>query len=654
MNPVAIGCTARVEDRMSVSDLVAFGLVPHEVHTFRQVLRQGSEPLADPLVLPPLVAQAARAGLLSEAPQRWLVLSGTATGKSALSSLLLLHANHRGQHAVLLQSGRSQRRGTRAALADILSPEEARHSVTSMGRFLRRGIADRGSLRNLDLLVIDDLDRLLHPRRAGRLRRLLRLLQAHAPSVSIIALCDLRKSQAALRVLREPLRAQVLYGPEPTQVRIEQLSTAPAPRAPWPQPTHATSTTQADKPSAPRSPLGPKPTDVTLVDWLIDRLRHDEPTRVVVPQRSRLLHLLQRLLDACDLSPPRQDLAAPAPLAALQATSPGHAQALLRAALPHGIALDGPELTPRQRRLVRQAQARGTVRLTLGQVLPSRSHASTRVQNLVYVPSGSAATSSRRNASRNGSMNALPLGVLRSLSAGGRILIATHGGQDLSDGLRELCQGPLPAQPKRRPRSPGLTAFLRFLPPSAAGSRHELGVLEALTLVALTGTHPRLPLLLSERANSNYVDHLLVRIDERGLGERPLFRWLAAQAEALSHDDVRSIKAVLLLDDWLTGARSHELEPRYHIWAGQLVRCARSMAHRLRRLASRLRRADPAIHQQIPARGLIDISHRLRQVERDGVVEHRATLSRHIGILLGAVHALDAQAIPSLTRRYLI
>lgn len=642
---------------MPISDLVAFGLVPHEVQAVEAVLRMGNAQGTEPLRLSPLVVRALRAGLIDEARGRWLVVSGTATGKSSLASLLLLHAYHRGQRAILVRHGRSFRRQTREALSDVLSPDEAKAGIVSLGQLLRRLSRDRSSLADLDLLLIDDLDRLLHARRARWLARLLRWLQVHAPSLPVVALCDHSQAQAALARFAEPLAARLLLGPEPEPPVVGSLT---------------------DSREAAGLPVPPKTIDrqdlqhpafvaangihralrrgaSELADSLLDFVRRREPTLVLVPQRSQMLRLLHRLLDTCEHSP--HEPRSPAALAALSLTARGHAQDLLRAALPFGIALEGPELTPKQRRLVREAQARRDVLLTLCHRLPARPWAGTQVQNIVYVPSRSAESSLGPNEAPTQAQHRtdmLPPGLLRRVLAGGRILLADHGSHAVSSGLRDLLAHAHPSPPRKKGGSLSgcseLSAFLRFLPPPTATSEDQLAALEALTLAALTGPRLPLPLLLTEQERCDYATLLSLRVDEKAASNRPLFRWLATQSARLSHDDLRALKAVLLLDDWLDGAHSVELEDRYHIWAGQLVQCARSMARRLQRLKHRIQPGQRRHGRPQPSCALDDVIGRLRHAELDGVAEHRAALSRHVGVLLGAVHALDVQ-VPNHTAR---
>ncbi|MBL9005889.1 MAG: hypothetical protein JNJ46_16670 [Myxococcales bacterium] len=644
---------------MPVSDLAAFGLVPHEVHAAEAVLRMGSAQNAEPLLLSPLVVRALRAGLIEEARGHWLVVSGAVTGKSSLASLLLLHAYHRGQRAILVRHGRSFRRQTREALSDVLSPDEAKAGIVSLGQLLRRLNRDRGSLADLDLLLIDDLDRLLHPRHARWLARLLRWLRLHAPSLPVVALCDHGKAQAAIARFAEPLAAQLLLGPEPEPPVVGSLTDGPKAAGFPVQPT--TVDRQDLQPVAFAASNGihraPRHGAGELADSLLDFVRRREPTLVLVPQRSQMLRLLHRLLDTCERSSPAFESRSQAALAALSLTARGHAQDLLRVALPFGIALEGPELTPKQLRLVREAQARRDVLLTLCHRVPARPWAGTQVQNIVYVPSRSAESSLAPHEVPTHAQHrtdTLPPGLLRRVLAGGRILIADHGSHAVSCGLRDLVAD---AHPSTRQKKGGslsgcseLAAFLRFLPPLTATAENQLAALEALTLAALTGPRLPLPLLLTERERCDYAALLRLRVDEKAASDRPLFRWLATQSTRLSHDDLRALKGVLLLDDWLDGAHSVELEDRYHIWAGQLVQCARSMARRLQRLRPRILPGQKRHGRPQPPCALDEVIRRLRHAELDGVAEHRAALSRHVGVLLGAVHALDVQ-VPNHTAR---
>lgn len=654
MNPSVFGCTA--PDRLPISDLVAFGLVPHEVKVFGDLLRAASDQPAEPLALSALATQAVRTGLLADTAQRWLVLAGTTTGKSTLASLLFLHACHSGRRAVLLRHGRRERQQTRGALQAIVSRDEAKATITSLRRFLRRVRADRRSLRDIDLLLIDDLEVWLHPRRARLLARLWRALRVHAPSLSVVAIGDDRRAKAAMSRVAEPLQAQVLYGPAAAAITVRRLGGHQPADGLLPQEAETAEPISPDMPEAPGPKQGPasRPgpqSEVQLAEALLDLARRGEPTLVLVPQRGPMLRLLHRLLDASErralpVAPPSHSA-----LAELAATAAGHGQDLLRLALPHQIALEGPELTPKQRRVVAQSQARREVLLTLCHRLPPRPLSRTRVHNLVFVPSENRPQPAQPSVAvqPRDRQRALPPGLRRRLRADGQLWIAA-GSEDLvAAALGELARHAThPAQARRRTqRGSGLAAFLRFLPVPTVATSCEISWLEALTLVALAGPRQRLPLLLSERSHHDYAARLLHRVDEQAQAERPLFRWLAAQRQSLTHDDLRALKAVLLLDDWLAGSRSIELEARYHIWAGQIVRCAHGMARQLRWLRAQLRHRGVSSAGQPP---LDELVQRLRHAELDGVAEHRAALSRHIGVLLGAVHALEAGTVSGPAR----
>jgi hypothetical protein len=650
MNPSVFGCAPATEGRLPVSDLAAYGLVPHEVQAFAKLLRATDAEAADPTSLSPLTTQALRAGLLGDTPGRWLVLAGATTGKSTLATLLLLHARHRGERALLLRYGRGRRRQTRTELSDIVSGEEARDAIASLRQLLRWLRSEPRRLREIDLLVIDDLDRLLHRRRAHALRRLVESIRVHAPGLPVVALADDRHSRAALSRIAEPLQAQVLYGPPAPVVPVADLascaprpesSSLPAAMPPLAQSRGAATEEQAQE--ALSSPPSRPPSESQRADALLRLARRGEPTLVLVPQRSQMLRLLHRLIDACE----RQALPlASRPLdalAELASTAPGHAQDLLRLSMRQGLALEGSELTRKQRRVVDRAQARGDVLLTLCHRLPARPVGRTRMQHIVILmpdsgPKQVAQTSQGSwLVNRQGSLAAR---LLRRLRPDGRLWV--EGAASLRrDSEPRMQRGQRNAElSAQHRRSRGLAGFLRFVPAFQRAAESPFSSLEALTLVALAGPRLRLPLLLSERSGCDYASHLLLRAEEHAVSERPLFRWLAAQRQALDHEDLRAIKAVLLLDDWLAGARSVELEARYHIWTGQLVGCARCMARWLRRLHGSLATAASGRRPGVtpPLRVLIQ---RLQSADPDEVAEHRAALGRHIGVLLGAVHALD-------------
>lgn len=641
---------------MPIADLAAFGLVPCEVQAFGRLLRTTGARAEGSLELTPLQALAAKRGLFGDRPQPCLVLAGAATGKSTLAALLLLHASHQGKNVVLLQPRRADRRRTRAALADVLPRDEVQPIVRSVRQFLQRIRRRPLLLQDLDLLVLDDADWLLRPRAARKFDVLLRAIKKHAPSLQLVAFAADQAATQAVANLAEPLRAEVLYGPpaEPIAMGLVNQGRVEA----WTDPSVWTADDIAetvpaghnDQPGQLQT-TNPSPL-LGLANTLLLLTPPGEQTLVLVPQRSQMLHLLQRLLDG-----DQRLRMAPALQAqkALATTAEGHGRSLLSQVLQHGLAFDGPELTREQRRIVAEARANGEVRLCLCHRLPSRSGLSVKVHNLVVVPQASAHRLANSDASAvdTSHWRTFPSSrVRRQLGPQGRLLIVAQSPQAAAAALRQLAS-PATGDPFSRARETahlhahdGLAAFLRFLP---AQPVEELARLEALTLAALSGPRLPLPLLLSERAGFDYATQLLCRAQEQGLLERPLFRWLGAQAPKLGHEDLRALKSALLLDDWLAGMNCAALERRYHIWAGQLAHCARHIVQRLLRLQRRSQGLALAAAGHTPLASLIQ---QLQGRAQNSVAEHRAAeLGRHFAVLVGALNAHESPPTRSFQGR---
>ncbi len=641
---------------MPITDLAAFGLVPCEVQAFGGLLRATGAREDGLLRLTPLQAMVAKRGLFGDLPQPCLVLAGAATGKSALAALLLLHASHQGKNAALLQPRRADRRRTRAALADVLPRDEAQPIVLSVRQFLRRIRRSPLLLQDLDLLVLDDADWLLRPRAARKFDVLLRVLKKHAPRLQLVAFAADQAATQAVANLAEPLRAEVIYGPPAEPIAMGLVNQGRV--EPWTDPSVWTAddveeiapADHNDQPghlqSSRTSPL------LGLANTLRQLTPPGEQTLVLVPQRSQMLHLLQRLLDEDQrlrMAPALQALKA------LSTTAEGYGRSLLSQALQHGLAFDGPELTREQRHIVAEARANEEVRLCLCHRLPNRSRLGVKVHNLVVVPQANAHRVANSDASAGDTKHwrtILSSRVRRQLGPQGRLLIVAQSPQAAAAALRQLAS---PATgslfPRARETTPlhahdGLAAFLRFLP---AQPLEELARLEALTLAALSGPRLPLPLLLSERASFDYATQLLCRARQQELQDRPLFRWLGAQAPKLGHEDLRALKSALLLDDWLSGMNSADLERRYHIWAGQLAHCARRIVQRLLRLQRRCQGISLAAAGHTRLASLIQ---QLQGHAQNSVAEHRAAeLGRHFAVLLGALNAHESPPTRSFQGR---
>lgn len=643
MNPPDPLCPSRADLRLSIDDLRAFGVVPSQVLAFKGLLQaavDGTQALPVPTELRPLQVQALRQGVLSDGAGAQLVVGGVGTGKSALAQLIFLHRSHSGQHAVLVLASAAARRRARAQLASTLPDVDLAESIPSPGRLLRRLRREPGFLAEIDCLLIDSLESWLKARRSRRFAALLQRLRTASPTLRIVGFVVEDALSQALNRFAEPLAAEVIYGPAAPALSVWQLYGGSL------HPCSAQQQGEGDGPGPASSDGSP---DVAGREVLIDppvpaapQLRasvlalagRGQRTLVWVPQHSQRLRLLHGLLAShAGLRPAEQALVE------LAATAPGHGQELLRGALSHGLALDGDELTPAQRALVARAQARGEVLLTISQRLSREPSLDPRMDNIVYWPPTSRGT-------RDGADAASPLRetsrrLRRRLQAGGRVILVCHSQAQAERWAERLTAAWVIEGASGRERSShghwGWPSGLRFLHgPSTPIARSVSEPLEHLTRAALFTRRLPLPLLLSEPGQSDYLELLLSRAQDLGVAERPVFRWLAHQANYLRHDDRRALKAVLMLDDWLSGLPGPELERRYHVFLGWLVRCARAVVRGLRRL----QRADRRYVGSYD--GLRSLISHLRRIDPDGVAEHGlAPIGRHIGSLLGALQAQD-------------
>lgn len=647
MNPPAPMCPSRTDLRLSIDDLRAFGVVPSQVQAFKQLLLSagdGAGPLPAASDLLPLQAQAVRQGLLQDGGGARLIVGGVGSGKSTLAKLRFLHASHSGQRVLLLLASAAARRQARAQLAPTLPASELALSVTSPARLLRRLRRQPRLLAEVDCVLVDSLDWLLKERRRRLFAALLRRLRAAGPSLQVVAFVAEDALPAAIAGFAQPLGAEVICGPATQPVPVWQLHGGRlrpcSPLLPGGAAEHAATATAAE----PVASSAEVPAEV-LVDRagpeapilrasLVALARRGERTLVLLPQHSQRLRLLHNLIAIRPGLPAAQQA-----LVELSATAPGHGHDLLRTALSHGLALDGDELTPAQGWVVRRAQARGEVLLTISQRLGRAPSPGTHVDNIVCwlpTPTKDASAGDRREFQPS-------VGDLRRrLSVGGRVLLVSDSlaqAEHWAATSATASQSPGEHRSRSRQRGHlGWPAGLRFLPgPTAAASPAAVEPLELLTRAALFARHLPLPLLLSEPALGDYLGLLLSRAGAAGLAEQPVFRWLARQSTQLGHEDLRALKAVLMLDDWLSGLPGPELERRYHVFLGWLLRCARVVASGLRRLG-RMDRRHGASHA-----GLATLIRRLRRIHPDGVAEHGlAPIGRHIGTLLGALQAQDA------------
>ena len=109
-----------------------------------------------------------------------------------------------------------------------------------------------------------------------------------------------------------------------------------------------------------------------------------------------------------------------------------------------------------------------------------------------------------------------------------------------------------------------------------AARRVDFTSLEVLLALALSpsGVEAAVPLLLSEQEASDYWSRTLLRAAAEGAAERPLFRWLRAQAGVVRFEQTRALKKALLLCDFAAGRDGVELENDYQVWLGSLARAA--------------------------------------------------------------------------------
>ena len=642
---------------MLIEDLRAYGVVPSVLHAVRKTLlhdaERGPQAGKNARALLPLQEQAVRRGVLSE-DSRHLVLLGTAgSGKTVLAKLLALHAMHGGQRVLLLTATEAQARTLRsqliacqpqlAALGLALAPaaclqdgfrstpESARPLDVVSVRQLLRTLRRRSTwLQTVDLIVLDGLEALLLTQRRRSMGRLVRAVRGPGVVARVVAFCQQAAQALAIQDLAQPLGADLLLGDAPVTPPVQICSRAQL------MPDDAVVSSHGEQRADP---------DGWLTAFLVRGLREGTQSLAVIPQRGHRLRVMERLLEELDRAP-RSDSPGPgaAGLAelstALAQTMPGRAQQLLQTALRHGIALDSEELTPAQRLLIRRAWTGGLLDLTLAARAPAQTDA--QLQQLVWVgPRTDLLSSMAMTDPVPPSLSELMRQAPRLLSPTGQIVVVARtqrAAQRMKQTLRQAHEGEPSsgAWPGRQPwqSQARLAPFVRFL---ADGLRREIAPLEALTLVALSGSPVPMPLLLSERAKVHYPSVLLNRAAALRLEDRPLFRWLRAEQAQLSHEAIRALKGALLLDLWLSGQEAAVLERQFHVWLGWLGPCARTFARRLRALRKlcRARHGQPQVSQRL--------DHLITQLcarPLDCVVTHAPPpLQRHVGRLLGALYA---------------
>lgn len=212
-----------------------------------------------------------------------------------------------------------------------------------------------------------------------------------------------------------------------------------------------------------------------------------------------------------------------------------------------------------------------------------------------------------------------------------------------------------------------------------AARQVDFTALEVFLALALSpsGADAAVPLLLSEQETSDYWSRTLLRAAAEGAAERPLFRWLRAQAGVVRFEQTRALKKALLLCDFAAGRSGEALENDYHIWRGALGRAAQEFARlvlvlrtvcalrgwttprlqTLDDLARRLRQepADPSVQSEREAAFGRAAAERLEHplssagaaVPERGVGVARAVFSLRAALLAGRSAGPDSSAAPT-------
>ncbi len=149
-----------------------------------------------------------------------------------------------------------------------------------------------------------------------------------------------------------------------------------------------------------------------------------------------------------------------------------------------------------------------------------------------------------------------------------------------------------------------------------AARRVDFTSLEVLLALALSpsGVEAAVPLLLSEQEASDYWSRTLLRAAAEGAADRPLFRWLRAQAGVVRFEQTRALKKALLLCDFAAGRDGVELENDYQVWLGSLARAAGEFG----RLVAALRQICALRGWEIARLQLLDaLAERLHKAPRE-------------------------------------
>jgi helicase len=161
--------------------------------------------------------------------------------------------------------------------------------------------------------------------------------------------------------------------------------------------------------------------------------------------------------------------------------------------------------------------------------------------------------------------------------------------------------------------------------------------LEVLLVCALTpdGGEAHVPLSLPEHRFGDYWTRMLLKAQELGVAERPVFRWLRDQRGRLTYEQTKSVKKALLLLDWVDCQEGAQLERDHSVWAGAVAHAAADFAWLVDALCEM---CDARGWPSERAAGLQVLSERLRL----GVTEALLPLARAAGGALSRGHLLAA------------
>lgn len=225
------------------------------------------------------------------------------------------------------------------------------------------------------------------------------------------------------------------------------------------------------------------------------------------------------------------------------------------------------------------------------------------------------------------------LGELLAASVTGQALWSTPGGAaELRARIGAAVESLLTQELVRRSADAGLqatalghTAAALGLPVrtvllmqrwAEAARRVDFTSLEVLLALALSpsGVEAAVPLLLSEQEVSDYWSRTLLRAAAEGAADRPLFRWLRAQAGVVRFEQTRALKKALVLCDFAAGRDGVELENDYQVWLGSLARAAAEFG----RLVAALRQVCALRGWETAQLQLLDtLAERLQQAPRE-------------------------------------